>query len=1031
MVPQNEVSMYSYRLFLCFVCSLALSVYAQVEFPMGSEVVNVKDEPYNAKGDGKTDDTEAIQKALNDHPDGDYIIYLPHGIYKISSALTWPTADKPEKDYRRTILQGESMGGTIIALQDDVPGFENPDFPQAVIYTGDGPNARQRNSIRDLTLRTGKNNPGAIGIRFNASVQGTINNVKVASGDSAGVYGIDLGFTDNIGPLLLKNVEVNGFDVGVYTAGTSNSMTFEHVTLGGQNKFGLDNDNQMLSIRGLRFKGGVTAVYNHGPDATMVFLDGTLEYDPGKKAAKGITAIVNEGQIFARAVVVSKFKSKIKSTKKAYNESFSNTEIIEFSTQENHQLCHSPKTSLKLSVTETPSKAEQKSMYWTSITGEYGGKANGSDDSKAIQDAIDDGAETIFFPPGGRWTINRDIYLRNRIHRLIGTEGKIDGKGKFIIEDGAFIDITIERFSSFASGITNRSKRSVVLKNMFLKSYESDDFATGDIFLEDVSVGTIRTNFQRLWGRQVTMAGDTKGPKISNNGGTIWILGLTTKDGNTVLHNFNKGFAELMGVNVIASDKAKTGPMFINDNSSMSIAGLKETLTRGNPYAKIVEDSRQGSKVYTLKNTDLPHNESGGVMMALYTGYAPKQGQNEPPKPTMDKEHILVQPGKLRLKGEVEDDGRGDGLCRVPVVWRKAVGPGKVSFSDSTEYETDVTFTASGRYNLLFFANDGYQEKSDTGKVYVFDKRYTTLDNSGDNIPSGRGADTWISQFDNYSPHSTDENLRVAHDKNDAGKIYLKFDLSALPGPLFDAALKLEFDTDSIKKPVQLNIFGLKETSKDMKFGEDKLGIDWKSDELTWENAPANLDQPGGQFNIRKSSGGGVDTKYADFLGIITINPKAPLGAFLRTPAFTEFFKRKHASGLYTLILTAVEPGETFIKSRNSGKNVAPALYVGYYDNSRSVGGEAMDGGYTLSKVNIDIVNLECSFDLTVGYPQFVQIEIVNESGKRMLTVAARELAGEKKTNFKFKAKAFPTGKYTLKIIGEAFTAEQKFFILN
>ena len=208
-------------------------------------------------------------------------------------------------------------------------------------------------------------------------------------------------------------------------------------------------------------------------------------------------------------------------------------------------------------------------------------------------------------------------------------------------------------------------------------------------------------------------------------------------------------------------------------------------------------------------------------------------------------------------------------------------------------------------------------------------------------------------------------------------------------------------------------------------------GIDWKSDELTWENAPANLDQPGGQFNIRKNSGGGIDTKYADFLGIITINPKAPLGAFLRTPTLTEFFKRKHASGLYTLILTAVEPGETFIKSRNAGRNSAPALYVGYYDNSRSVGGEAMDGGYTLSKVNIDIVNLDCNFDLTVGYPQFVQIEIINASGKRMLTVAARELAGEKKTNFKFKAKAFPTGKYTLKIIGEAFTAEQKFFILN
>jgi len=1020
------------RTFFAFFCSFTLCVFAQVEFPMGSEVVNVKEEPYNAKGDGKTDDTEAIQKALNDHPDGDFIIYLPHGIYKISSALTWPSAEKPEKSYRRTILQGESMGGTIIALQDDVPGFENPDFPQAVIYTGDGPNMRQRNAIRDLTLRTGKKNPGAIGIRFNSAVQGTIKNVKIASGDSAGVIGIDLGFTENIGPLLLKSVEINGFDVGIYTAGTTNSLTLEHVNLGGQKKYGIDNDNQMLSIRALRFRGGVPALYNHGEEALTVIVDATLEYDPGKKGKKPAAAIVNESEIFARSVVVSRFKTKIKSTRKAFNEKISNAEIVEFTTQDNHQLCHSPKQSMKLTVTETPNNNEQKSMYWTSIAGEYGGKASdGSDDSKAIQDAIDEGAETIFFPPKGRWTINRDIYLRNRIHRLIGTEGKIDGKGKFIIEDGAFVDITIERFSTFASGITNRSKRTVILKDMYVKSYESDDFASGDIYMEDVSVGLIRTSAQKLWGRQITMVGDTKAPKIMNNGGSIWILGLTAKDGNTILQNFNKASAELLGVNVIASDKAKNNPMFINDNSSLSISGLKETLTRGNPYTKIVEESRQGSRTYVLKNTDLKQNASGGVTMALYTGFAPKQGQNERPVASMDKELILVQPNKLHLTGNVEDDGRGDGLCRVPVVWRKGLGPGKVSFSDSTEYETDVTFTASGRYNILFQANDGYQEGGDTGKVYVFDKRYTTLDHSGDDIPSGRGTDAWISQFDNYSPHSTDENLRIAHDKNDAGKIYLKFDLSALPGPLFDVGLKLDFDPDSIKQPVQFNIFGLKETSKDMSFGEDKLGVDWKSDELTWENAPANLDQPGGQFNIRKNSGGGIDTKFAEFLGMITVNPKAPLGAFLRTPTLTEFFKRKHESGLYTLILTAVKPGETFIRSKNAGKHAAPALYVGYYDNSRSVGGDAMDGGYTLSKVNIDIVNLDCNFDLTVGYPQFVQIEIVNESGKKMLTVAARDLAGEKKTNFKFKAKAFPTGKYTLKIIGEAFNAEQKFFILN
>ena len=60
---------------------------------------------------------------------------------------------------------------------------------------------------------------------------------------------------------------------------------------------------------------------------------------------------------------------------------------------------------MRLPIAETPNLNDQKSDSWTTIAGDYGGKMNtGSDDAKAIQDAIDDGAETIYFPPGGRWT---------------------------------------------------------------------------------------------------------------------------------------------------------------------------------------------------------------------------------------------------------------------------------------------------------------------------------------------------------------------------------------------------------------------------------------------------------------------------------------------------------------------------------------------------------------------------------------------------------------------------------------------------
>lgn len=48
--------------------------------------VNVKDSPYNAKGDGVTDDTSAIQTAINAATVG--TVYFPAGVYKVTSTIT-------------------------------------------------------------------------------------------------------------------------------------------------------------------------------------------------------------------------------------------------------------------------------------------------------------------------------------------------------------------------------------------------------------------------------------------------------------------------------------------------------------------------------------------------------------------------------------------------------------------------------------------------------------------------------------------------------------------------------------------------------------------------------------------------------------------------------------------------------------------------------------------------------------------------------------------------------------------------------
>jgi Pectate lyase superfamily protein len=55
--------------------------------------INVRSAPYNAKGDGVTDDTHAFQQALNDVGNmGGGIVFAPEGNYLIASQLTFPDA---------------------------------------------------------------------------------------------------------------------------------------------------------------------------------------------------------------------------------------------------------------------------------------------------------------------------------------------------------------------------------------------------------------------------------------------------------------------------------------------------------------------------------------------------------------------------------------------------------------------------------------------------------------------------------------------------------------------------------------------------------------------------------------------------------------------------------------------------------------------------------------------------------------------------------------------------------------------------
>ncbi|MGL5924970.1 glycoside hydrolase family 55 protein, partial [Chroococcidiopsis sp.] len=179
-------------------------------FPSDFISANVKTQ-YGAKGDGVTDDTAAIQKALDDERDEeqDYFgkpkaLYFPAGTYLISNTLTWKGCCMS--------WQGQGAEISIIKLKDKTKSFGDRNAPKPVIQTIDG-NMSFRQNITDLTIDTGKNNPGASGIDYISNNFGSLWNVSIRSGDGQGKVGLDMS-RQWAGPCLIKNVQIHGFDYG-------------------------------------------------------------------------------------------------------------------------------------------------------------------------------------------------------------------------------------------------------------------------------------------------------------------------------------------------------------------------------------------------------------------------------------------------------------------------------------------------------------------------------------------------------------------------------------------------------------------------------------------------------------------------------------------------------------------------------------------------------------------------------------------------------------------------------------------------
>ncbi|AMW28493.1 Ig-like domain-containing protein [Arthrospira platensis] len=569
-----------------FTIDFGTNTTQNIVFPADAGVVDVRD--YGAIPNDGIDDTAAIQQAINENAGQNRIIYFPNGVYDVSGQITYPGSQK------RNILQGESRDRTIIRLQDNL-GFDT-----AVIDTGNPPAQRFRNSIRDLTVDVGEGNPDAIAISFIANNQGTINNVRIVSRDGQGAIGLDLA-TDENGPLLVKDVEVVGFDVGIRTWNPTATQTLEGVKLVNQNVYGWQNFNQTLFVRDLESTNAVPVIWNM-PDGSSDFtiMDANLT---GVGAAATQPAIYNQKGMYVNNLNTSGYQLAIRQDDNGRgNLSQPDGYVAEWMAHGGfNTLFDAPNQAFELEVLPTPVVPWDDLSDWVSPLA-FGGLPNdGIDDTLAIQAAIDSGASTVYLP-NGVWNIGGNLQLRNNLQRFIGTEATILGSGTITVADGSADVVSVERLEAPNITFIQDSDRTMVMSNMIINQYFNTSQGTGDLYIEDISGGPWSFTNQNVWARQINPE-NIHTPRIKNDGGNLWILGYKTEDEGTLVETVNGGKTEVLGAYILHGEFGDI-PVFINNESSLSYVAASFRTFKGEPLPAVGVEEIQNLE--TRRTVGLP-----------------------------------------------------------------------------------------------------------------------------------------------------------------------------------------------------------------------------------------------------------------------------------------------------------------------------------------------------------------------------------------------------------------------------------------
>jgi len=590
----------------------------------GGRVIDVTRPPFNAKGDGIADDTKALVAACDFVADklrgvpwpentASYVIYLPRGTYLVSDTVvhSGPPVKYPGEGWdgiTRLRIVGQSRDGTVVRLRDSCPGFERGSRPVLAFQKGRGTNVPGANQCRNLTVDTGRGNPGATGILFMGANTCAMNDVTIRSRDGQGSVGLDLALFSVQGHM--KDITVEGFDYGLRVVPMAEcNPVLEHVTLRGQNKAGVLVEEGSPCIRDLWSLNAVPALRLARRAAHVVLVDSLLER--GDPASAAIDHAEESSQLFVRNVRTGGYGVAIGGRKGVVPGGLVE-EYVSGGVQTLHE--GQQKRSLNLPVEDAPHLPwEQDLSRWANPDA-----FPGADDTQKVQRALDSGATTVYFP--------RAVYRLGQV-RIPPTVRHIEfmyctinNEASFVVDRPSPEPLWVEHKGGYSRFVI-RAPRTLVMHHSG-GGYESMHSEPAKVFLESCVNISCEERFcppgLRVWARSINNEyKHTSNFKVF--GGTLWVLGFKTEGAQACFEVARGGVCEVLGGYRNETEEDKGLPMVINEDSHVSFIGYSSMAA---VYQQAVWETWKG-KTSRLTRTDLPPRlgYKDDFYVPLYVGY--------------------------------------------------------------------------------------------------------------------------------------------------------------------------------------------------------------------------------------------------------------------------------------------------------------------------------------------------------------------------------------------------------------------------